>query len=194
MRARKQALPPIQEAMEVSSPLTVHSLVERAANGDAESFRELFERYADRVYRYSHTRLRRPEDAQDATQDVFLAVWRGLSSFRYVHEGSFAGWVFAIARNIVAEHQRRSLRRPGVPMEGAMADPVEFEGRLVDARLVGDELDRLPETQREVLILRFVVGLRAREAGIALGKSEAAVMALQMRGLEQLRRRIGPER
>ena len=191
MRERKQAFPPIQETTEVSSPQATQSLVERAAKGDVEAFRELFERYADRVNRYCHTRLRRPEDAQDATQDVFLAVWRGLSSFRYQHGGSFPGWVFAIARNIVAEHHRRSLKRPVVPLEDAMGAPVEFESGVVDGRMLADELDRLPESQREVLILRFVVGLRAREAGNAIGKSEAAVMALQMRGIEQLRRRIG---
>src|SRR2546427_1590492 len=191
MRERKPAIFPIQEAMEVSGPLTLKPLVERAANGDVEAFRSLFEQFGDRVYRYSYSRLGRPEDAQDATQEVFLGAWQGLASFRYEHPGSFPGWLFAIARNVVAEHHRRAIRRPSVPLEEAKLDSVEFERRLVSRRMLTEELARLPETQREVLILRFVAGLRAREVAAALGKSEAAVMAMQVRGLEHLRRRIG---
>jgi DNA-directed RNA polymerase specialized sigma24 family protein len=68
---------------------------------------------------------------------------------------------------------------------------MEFEGQVLSQRILAEELGRLPETQREVLMLRFVAGLTSRQVGVAVGKSETAVVSLQVRGLDQLRRRLG---
>ena len=190
MAAGKRTTSPIQR-LEPTGSESLQQLVERAGRGDVDAFGELFERYGQRVYRYAHTRLGRAEEAQDAAQDVFLAAWQGLPSFRYEHAGSFPGWIFAIARNVVAEHQRRAFRRPVVGLEDAPEGSVEFEGRLVSQRMLVEELQRLPESQREVLMLRFVAGLSAKEVGTSVGKSESAVVSLQVRGLEALRRRVG---
>ncbi len=189
MRVGKRAPSPIQPT-EANTEFALESLVERARRGDVDAFRSLFDIYGDRVHRYASVRLGRAEDAQDALQDVFLAVWQGLPRFRYEHAGSFPGWLFAIARNVVADHRRRSLRTWEV-LETAPDSSAEFEGHVLSRHLLVGALERLPESQREVLILRFMVGLSAREIGASLGKSEGAVTAIQMRGLEQLRRRIG---
>jgi RNA polymerase sigma-70 factor, ECF subfamily len=190
MRAGKRTTPPIQ-GQEEAGPNDLEHLVERAGRGDVDAFRELFDRYGQRVFRYAHTRLGRAEDAQDAAQDVFLAAWQGLASFRYEHPGSFPGWLFRIAHNVVAEHQRRAFRRRWVPIDDAPEESMEFEGQVLSQRILAEELGRLPETQREVLMLRFVAGLTSRQVGVAVGKSETAVVSLQVRGLDQLRRRLG---
>jgi RNA polymerase sigma-70 factor (ECF subfamily) len=181
---------PIQGQEQTGTP-TLEHLVERSGHGDVDAFRALFERYAQRVFRYAHPRLGRPEDAQDVVQDVFLAAWQGLPTFRYEHPGSFPGWLFGIARHVVADHHRRGFRHRHDPFEDAPEGSVEFEGGLLSRRVLAEELSRLPESQREVLMLRFVAGLPAREVGTAVGKSEAAVVSLQVRGLEALRRRLG---
>jgi len=183
------AIQPVASSEELD--LTV---VERAGKGDVDAFRTLFERYGQRIHRYAYARLGRQEDAQDVLQEIFLAAWRGLPSFRPEHSGSFPGWLFAIARNVVAGHLRSALRHPWVPLEAVPESPVEFEGRLLSQRLLADALDELPESQREVVTLRFVVGLSAREVGAALGKTEGAVESLQVRALERLRKTIGRER
>jgi RNA polymerase sigma-70 factor, ECF subfamily len=190
MGAGKRTTSPIQ-GQELTGSASLQHLVERAGRGEVDAFRELFERYGQRVFRYAHTRLGRAEDAQDAAQDVFLAAWQGLPNFRYEHPGSFPGWIFRIARNVVAEHQRRAFRRPWVGLDDAPEGTVDFEGQVLSQRVLVEELGRLPETQREVLMLRFVAGLPAREVGTAMGKSESAVVSLQVRGLETLRRRVG---
>jgi RNA polymerase sigma-70 factor (ECF subfamily) len=183
-------LSPIQGQEKTGTP-TLEHLVERAGLGDVDAFRGLFDRYGQRILRYAHTRLGRSEDAQDAVQDVFLAAWQGLPTFRYEHPGSFPGWLFGIARHVVADHHRRGFRHRYDPLDDAPEGSVEFEGGLLSRRVLVEELARLPESQREVLMLRFVAGLPAREVGTALGKSEAAVVSLQVRGLEALRRRLG---
>jgi RNA polymerase sigma-70 factor (ECF subfamily) len=190
MGVGKRLVPPIQRT-EATHEFALESLVERARRGDVDAFRSLFDTYGARVHRYAQVRLGRAEDAQDALQDVFLAVWRGLPGFRYEHPGSFPGWVFAIARTVVAEHQRRTLRRRTVALDEAPEGSEEFEGRVLSRQLLVQELEQLPESQREVLILRFMVGLSAKEIAASLGKTEAAVMAMQMRGLKHLRRRMG---
>ena len=190
MGAGKRTTSAIQ-GQELTGSASLRQLVERAGRGEVDAFRELFERYGQRVFRYAHTRLGRAEDAQDAAQDVFLAAWQGLPTFHYEHPGSFPGWIFGIARNVVAEHQRRAFRRPSVGLEDAPEGTVDFEGQVLSQRVLVEELGRLPETQREVLMLRFVAGLPAREVGTALGKTESAVVSLQVRGLEALRRRMG---
>ena len=89
MRERKPALPPIQQAMEVTSPPALEALVERAGKGDADAFRTLFDRYGERVYRYccsrvgqrarspadsgsgkASARIRTPNSASVATRDA----------------------------------------------------------------------------------------------------------------------------
>src|SRR5262245_47295288 len=68
---------------------TLRSLVEESGRGSVVAFRDLFERYQPRVYRYTLGRLGRAAEAEDAVQEVFLAVWAGLPTFRYEHDGSF---------------------------------------------------------------------------------------------------------
>jgi RNA polymerase sigma factor (sigma-70 family) len=189
MGAGKRTALPIQGHEQTGLP-GLEQLVERAGLGDVDAFRHLFDRYGQRVFRFAHARLGSHQDAQDASQDVFLAAWQGLPSFRYEHPGSFPGWLFGIARHVVAEHRRRALRRRWVPLDEAPEGTVDFEGRVISRLVLAEELGRLPESQREVLMLRFVAGLPAREVGTAIGKSEAAVVSLQVRGLEALRRRL----
>lgn len=154
------------------------------------AFRELFERYHDRVYRYAYVRLGSKEEANDALQDVFLGVWRGLPRFRYEHEGSFPAWLFGIARNVVAEHRRKTLKVITTTLDEAPEDTSSFEGLVASRSSLTEAISRLPEAQREVIALRFIVGLTGREAAASLGKSEAAVSRLQLRGLNRLRKEM----
>ena len=162
------------------------ALVARAHAGDAVAFRELFLRYHDRVFHYVAVRLGSPEEARDVAQEVFLAAWKGLPSFRPHHDGSFPAWLFGIARNLTAESLRRTLRRQTVALDAWPDETVEFEGSLVSRRSISDALLRLPETQREVVVLRFIAGLPTREISVVIGKTESAISALQVRGLRRL--------
>jgi RNA polymerase sigma-70 factor (ECF subfamily) len=170
---------------------TLRDEVDRASGGDAAAFRLLFERYHQRVYRYAYARLGRPDEANDLVQDIFLSVWRALPTFQYEHEGSFPAWLFRIASRRLGDKVRQRVRHHTVPLEEAPEGRVEFEGLALSRRVLADALGRLPDRQREVLLLRFVAGLPTREIALSMGKTEAAVTALQMRGLDRLRRYIG---
>ena len=168
------------------------ALVERAAAGETDAFERLMKRYHDRLYRYAHVRLG-PEDAEDLLQDLYLAVWQELPSFRWDRGGSLSGWMFAIGRNMVAD-RRRGRRVVLLPLEGAAEPSIEFEHDAVSARYLQSALEELPARQRDVLILRLLVGLTTSEVATAMGKSESRVKDLQRRGLSKLRRWMGEQR
>jgi len=169
---------------------TLRGLIERASRGDTDAFRRLFDRYVDRVFRYGYVRLGRSDEANDLVQEVFLSVWKALPSFRYEHEGSFPAWLFRIASRRVGDRVKQRVRHQAVPLDEAPEGSIEFEGQAVSRRLLVAALATLPERQREVVVLRFVAGLPVKEIAAAMGKTEAAITALQMRGLDHLRRYI----
>lgn len=173
------------------------SLVARAIQRDTEAFSQLYHLYFDRVYRYARLRLQNPADAEDATAAVFLSAWRGIDRFSPKHETSFAGWLFRLAHNTVVDRYRRlretvSLDTPDAsyPAEIAFPSPeAELEWRLTMTEL-HEALRSLTEEQREVVLLRFVEGLSAREVGDIMGKQEGTVRGMQFRAIEALRRAL----
>jgi RNA polymerase sigma-70 factor (ECF subfamily) len=172
-------------------------LVERAIARDAEAFGELYNRYFERIYRYLRLKVGNPTDAEDVTAVVFLSAWRGIERFSPKHEASFAGWLFRLAHNALIDRYRRE--RSTVSLEEALDESTAEDVTLspeaaLEWRMTLAELQRalwaLTEEQREVVILRFVEGLSAREVGDIMGKQEGTVRGMQFRALEALRRAL----
>ena len=82
-------------------------LLEDAQSGNAEAFGELYERHAQKVFRFLYARLDNRLDAEDLTEDVFIRVWRSLPTYRD-WGNPFLAYVFRIARNALIDHYRRS--------------------------------------------------------------------------------------
>jgi RNA polymerase sigma-70 factor (ECF subfamily) len=162
----------------------------RAAQADRAAFGSLYRRYLERVYGYAFYLLGDHHDAEDATERTFLAALGAIDRFR--DEGStFRSWLFTIAHNQIANALRSRARRPTAPLDGvpepvADADPGREAGAAEDARRVRRALAELSEDRRQVVVLRFVDGLSAREIGAVLGRSEGAVRVLQHRALREL--------
>ncbi|MDP9365925.1 MAG: sigma-70 family RNA polymerase sigma factor [Chloroflexota bacterium] len=163
------------------------ALVARAQE-DRGAFGPLYDRYADRVYRYCLRRLGTREAAEDATSQTFTEALAGLAGFR---GGSFAAWLFAIAHNVCANAGRR---HPNLPLDAAGDPPDSAPHAAPEARALADEatrelralLDVLPPDQRRVAELRLA-GLTGAEIAAAMGRSLAAVKMLQVRALARLR-------
>lgn len=176
------------------------ALVERAIRRDAEAFGALYDRYFDRVYRYARLRVGNAADAEDVTATVFLSAWRAIDRFSPKHDASFAGWLFRLAHNAVVDRYRRAREDISLDGEALRSEEVALlanpEG-LLEWRLTVDELHHallaLTEEQREVVLLRFVEGLSAREVGDILGKQEGTVRGMQFRAIEALRRILVPQ-
>lgn len=163
----------------------------RAAQRDPAAFATLYRRYLDRVYGYCFYLLGDHHDAEDATERTFLSALAAID--RYRDEGAtFRSWLFRIAHNQLANALRARARRREAPIDDAEAPAVTGSdpARLVD---IADEAHRLraavaqlSDDRRQVVVLRFVDGLSAREIGMVLGRTEGAVRVLQHRALREL--------
>ena len=171
---------------------TCRRLAARATAGDRTGYRWTLLAAVHRlVHRYCRARLSRfpgaEHAADDVAQEVCIAVLSALP--RYRDEGKpFEAFVYRIAANKVADAQRGVYRhaqpQAELPDVVDLADgPEELAVRASDAAEARALLDTLPDTLRELLVLRVAVGLSAEETGRALGMSAGAVRVAQHRAL-----------
>ncbi|MGB9280594.1 MAG: sigma-70 family RNA polymerase sigma factor [Pseudonocardiaceae bacterium] len=170
-------------------------LVAAAVNGDRAAVERVLRSIRPLVVRYCRARVGGQEktfaSADDVAQEVCLAVLTALPSYR--DQGRpFLSFVYGIASHKVADAHRSSARNRSEPVpevpevvdhtEGPEAQVVQAEFTARMARL----LDTLPERQREVLMLRVVVGLSAEETAEVVGSTPGAVRVAQHRALNRL--------
>ena len=163
-----------------------------AQAGRPDQVTALYEHYHAGIFRYLYYRVGDRQTAEDLTSEVFLRMIRNLGAYRLQgSSASFQAWLFQIAHNLATDHFRRASSHPQVNLteDLAAADPAPDAG--VERRLNHDHLHqalaRLNEDQRDVVLMRFVVGLPITEVARALHKSEDAVKGLQRRGLFALK-------
>jgi RNA polymerase sigma-70 factor (ECF subfamily) len=173
-----------------------HELVEAALGGDPEATGTLFVWIHPAIVRYCRARIGRTgaaySSADDVAQEVCLAVLGALPRYRDKPE-SFLPFVYGIAAHKVADHYRRAGRDKSEPA-AEVPEGIDLEGTPeqqtvradVRARLVR-LLDTLAPRQREILVLRLVVGLSAQETATAIGLTATAVRVAQHRALAKLR-------
>ena len=162
--------------------------VRQAKEGDEDALRFLYLRYADNVYGYVCSIVRDEHEAEDVTQQVFAKLLGSLPRYQ-PRSVPFSAWVLRVAHNAAIDHMR--ARRP-VPVEEVRAPEAADDGSSRESfRDLRVALDTLPREQREVIVLRFLVGLSPREIAERMGRSEDAVNGLQHRGRRRLRREMG---
>ena len=169
------------------------ALVERAVTGDADAFGELYLLHLDAIYRYVYYRVGDTSDAEDLTEQAFLNAWQALSDYR--QRGSpFTSWLYRIAHNVVVDYHRR--RKPTAPMPAPERIDRESEQRTAleqviaveEAAALAGAIAQLPEEQQQVILLRFIEGLKHAEVARIMGKSEGACRTIQHRALSALNR------
>jgi RNA polymerase sigma-70 factor (ECF subfamily) len=159
--------------------------VARAKEGDREAVRFLFLRYADNVYGYVRSIVRDDFEAEDVTQHVFAKLMTVIGKYEE-RDVAFSAWILRVARNVAVDHMRQ--RRP-IPSDDVRAREVLDEGESAHHRsmILRDALATLPDEQREVLVLRHLVGLSPGEIAGRLGRTEPSIHGLHHRGRGALR-------
>jgi RNA polymerase sigma-70 factor, ECF subfamily len=159
-----------------------------AARAQPREFLALYDRYFDRVLGYVRLRIRDPATCEDVTSQVFTTALEQIGRFR--GDGSFAGWLFQIARNAVRDVQRRRVAEPFV-IERAATEPSPEERVLAQERTqeLRAVIRILRLEQQHLLALRYGAGLTFDEIGAILGTAPATVRVRMHRILEELRRR-----
>ena len=176
-------------------------LVARAMAGDRIAVGRVLTIIRPLVVRYCRARLGRERSfatADDVAQEVCLAVLTALPGYR-VQGRPFLAFVYGIASHKVIDAHRAATRNRSEPV-AELPDAAEVtdgpEQRALRVELsaeMGRMLDLLPEKQREILVLRVVVGLSAEETAEAVGSTPGAVRVAQHRALARLRKSMPEE-
>ncbi len=169
-------------------------LVKRAKK-DLRAFSTLYDRHADRIYRYLLVRVNNVHDAQDLTSQTFIAAMENIH--KYKGNSPFAAWLFGIARHKSVDHFRRN--KPETILDAAAnvpddVNPDEIVGRQLQVELVARKLGTLSPDRAEALSLRLFGGLEAAEIARLMDKQESAVRMLVYRGLQDLQAQLNSER
>jgi RNA polymerase sigma-70 factor (ECF subfamily) len=165
----------------------VLTAVRRAKLGDQDAIRFLYLRYADNVYGYVCSIVRDEHEAEDVTQGIFAKLLTALERYE-PRSVPFSAWILRIAHNASIDHMRA---RRAVPCEEVRSvDDEDFDVSRERARDLHTALEKLPLEQRDVIVMRFVLGLSPREIAERIGRSEDAVHGLQHRGRTTLRREL----
>lgn len=171
-------------------------VVAAAVRGDRDALSEVLSAIRPVVVRYCRARVGTAErsglSADDVAQEVCLAVIAALP--RYQDQGRpFLAFVYGIAAHKVADAHRAMARDKSDPAENLPeqvdrhAGPEQKALNSESSRRMQALLEVLPEKQREILILRVVVGLSAEETADAVGSSAGAVRVAQHRALQKLK-------
>jgi RNA polymerase sigma-70 factor (ECF subfamily) len=158
--------------------------VRRAKAGDSEGLHFLYVRYADDVLRYVTSFVHDHHEAEDITQNVFAKLMTAIKKYEQ-REVPFTAWILRVARNASLDYLRAKRAIP--TDEVRVADSGRAQTSLDRGRALREALEQLPEDQREVLVLRHVVGLSPVEIAGTLSKTESSVHGLHHRGRRTLR-------
>jgi RNA polymerase sigma factor (sigma-70 family) len=183
--------------MAAATAATDESLADRFQRGDALAFEELVARYHRPLYHFAYRLLGRAEDAEDATQDTLVLVYRALPTARL--DTPLRPWIYRIARNRCLDLLKR--RRPlafadlgpvddDTPqLEAADTSPLpdELAERADLQRLLGEAIGALAPAYREVVALRYTTDLQLNEIADVLGLPENTVKTRFHRAKAMLR-------
>jgi RNA polymerase sigma-70 factor (ECF subfamily) len=183
-RRRHHVLPYFGEERRSSTPSSrglgdEAFLLRRAVSGDREAFARLFDRFIDPVYKYVYFNVGDQSLAEQLTARVFMSAWQQLQRETRV-QPPLGAWLYRLAHTAIAEqrHVETVSEYRGDDGRGDLTPSAEKEPVRALAQL-GDE-------QRQVLVLRFLVGCTTEQVAQILGRPAAAIRSLQHRGLSGL--------
>lgn len=166
------------------------ALMSQVSDGDVEKLGILFERHHVRLFNYLFRLTGNRGVAEDLVQEVFVRMLKYRSSFRA--RGEFSAWMFALARNVSADHfakrQRREMTTDEELAERPSEAPLPLE-RLESAESIErlrTALLQLPEDKRELLLLSRSGGLSCEQIGEIVGCSPGTVRVRVHRALRRL--------
>ncbi|MCM1110825.1 MAG: sigma-70 family RNA polymerase sigma factor [Clostridium sp.] len=184
--------------MQKLTELTDAMLVKAYAEGNNQAFDTLLKRYENRIYTYINNTVHNPDLANDIFQETFVKAITTIKQNRYSEDGKFGSWLTRIAHNLIIDYYRQEKAENTVAADNGEVDllnrrelsDINIEDILVDQQIMADVrriVDALPETQREVLDMRFYRDMSFKEIAeatnvsinTALGRMRYAIMNMR---------------
>lgn len=164
-----------------------------------KDYEELYLEFSDKIYKYIYWQTRDPYLAEDFTGEVFAGVWKNWKRFKPDFSQAF---LYKIAKNILIDFWRKNKNIKELSLETSVEEGIEpsYDENLIeeiqkksDINNLHEAIGELPENLREVVILRFIEDMPAREVGEILNITEVNVRVLQYRALKKLKEIIKNE-
>jgi RNA polymerase sigma-70 factor (ECF subfamily) len=175
-----------------------YELITRFVKGEQSCFEHLIHRHKNKVFAYINLYIRDQALAEDIFQDTFLKVMQSVKTGKYSDNGKFISWVMRIAHNLIIDHFRRVKQMNTVSNDNYESDifnskrfaEANVEDNMIRRQIQKDirkMISRLPDDQREVVILRHYAGLSFKEIAditdvsinTALGRMRYALINLR---------------
>ena len=171
------------------------NIVHQCLSGNTELFALLVDKYKERIFALVYAKVGQFQDAEDITQEVFLEAYRKLSTLR--RWDSFYPWLYSIASNQCKNYHYDRKRRVDMTL---FDDPADIHQADMDAHAeklrneqIHEALDSLPEIHRQVLVLRYMAGMRSKEIAQTLRVSPNTVNQRLMRARTQMKAVLNEE-
>ncbi len=177
---------------------TDENAIPLAAQGDAEAFGFLYQKYVTAIFNYIYYRTGNQHDAEDITSRVFHRAFGHISSYKFMGV-PFSAWLYRIAHNLVANYHRDSSRKREVSLEDHL--DLHTQGDHPETALVVTQdneallsaIRKLTPDRQQLLILKYVEHLSNNEIAVIMGRSEGAIKSLYHRTLLALKSFLGEE-
>ena len=172
----------------------IQTLVNGCLKNDRLSQRQLYDRYASQMFVLCRRYANSDEEAEDMLMEGFMQVFKSLESFH--GESTFHTWIHSVMVNTAISHYR-SIRRFRNEL---LSEELDDEGlfgadetitTVLDARIVIDTLQRMPENYRVVFNLHALEGYSFAKIGEMLGKKEDSMRVVFLRARKWLQRELG---
>lgn len=171
-------------------------LIQRAKSGDKDAFGKLYKHYFPRLYRYCKANIYKDELAADICQEAFLKAWKALPSFTLKEGGTFQAFIYRIARNLIIDLSRKKKE-----FSLAFYENIETDDDLIgkierteNIDKVKRMLSKLPEKERQILLLRYFEEMSHKETAKVIGIREGALRVRTTRLLKKLKEMIQNDR
>lgn len=175
-------------------------LISQYKNGNEEAFAELVNRHKNKIYTTVYLIVKDQYLAEDLLQETYVKVVNTIKSGRYNEEGKFLPWVTRIAHNLAIDHFRKAKRYPMIVMEDGsnIFNTLEFSEDSIESRqiqqdthaLLRDLIKELPDSQREVLMMRHYMQMSFQEIAEATDVSINTALGRMRYALINLRKKM----
>jgi len=165
----------------------IKELVVRSKSGDAKAFAQLYDVYANDLYRFAYYYLGTKEDAQDAVQDAVCEAYRAINSLK--KEEAFKSWLFKILSNCCKKQISKAIAVRTLTTDISVETFLDI-AELSDALALKSELTTLEEQEREIVLLCIVCGYKSKEVAQILSVPSATVRSKLSRTLLKLRKKL----
>jgi RNA polymerase sigma factor (sigma-70 family) len=183
--------------------LSDSELVALYVKGNEEAFAILLKRHKSKVLTTIFLIVKDREHAEDLMQDTFFKVIRKLKSGEYNNEGKFVQWVCRIARNMAIDSFRKDKRYPHADIEDVprVSNSMDFSEESIEALKIKDDthallrktIQKLPEVQREVVLMRHFAEMSFQEIAEETGVSINTALGRMRYALINLRKHLQKE-